>query len=329
MYGALSYLDIETLSLGSGVSVVGERAMYYCQSLVSANLSSVSTTSLPKDTFSEDSSLRNLVLPSNLQSIGDYALNRCASLTSINLPSTLTSIGTKAFQCVPITTISLPSGLKTIGQYAFNECEELTSFVVPDSVTSIGRYAFMGCVKLESITLPFLGNTSSSNRFFGYIFGANSYSQNSNYVPSSLEEVILSNACTSIPDYAFYGCSNITSITIPDSVNQIGNYAFAGCSVLSSVAIGNGVTSIGNYAFQNCTSLVSVIIPINVQSIGQYSFEGCASLEGVYYCGLPFDLSIGSNNSKLLSTIYYYSASEPTDASYNYWHYVNGLPTIW
>lgn len=187
----------------------------------------------------------------------------------------------------------------------------------------------MGCVKLESITIPFVGDSSSSSIFFGYIFGANSYSQNSNYIPSSLKEVILSNTCTSIPAYAFYGCSNITSITIPDSVAQIGNYAFAGCSKLSSVAIGAGVTLIGKYAFQNCTSLASIIIPANVQTIGQYSFEGCASLEGIYYCGIPSDLSIGSNNTKLLSVLYYYSANEPTDASYNYWHYVNGVPTLW
>ena len=34
---------------------------------------------------------------------------------------------------------------------------------------------------------------------------------------------------TSIGDYAFYGCENVTSITIPKSITSIKNYAFRGC----------------------------------------------------------------------------------------------------
>ena len=36
------------------------------------------------------------------------------------------------------------------------------------------------------------------------------------------------------------------------SVTSIGNYAFGGCSGLTSVIIPNSVTSIGNYAFYYC-----------------------------------------------------------------------------
>ena len=40
---------------------------------------------------------------------------------------------------------------------------------------------------------------------------------------------------TSIGDYAFYDCRNLTTIVLPKSVNNIGSKAYAGCSELTDV----------------------------------------------------------------------------------------------
>ena len=90
-----------------------------------------------------------------------------------------------------------------------------------------------------------------------------------------------SQGLTSIGDYAFSYCSELTSVTIPDSVTSIGNGAFYDCSGLTSVIIGNGVTSIGGYAFSGCSGLTSVIIGNGVTSIGGYAFSGCSGLTSV------------------------------------------------
>ena len=86
---------------------------------------------------------------------------------------------------------------------------------------------------------------------------------------------------TSIGDYAFDDCENLTTVTIPESVTSIGDYAFDDCSSLTSVTIPKGVTSIGDSAFCECSSLESITIPESVTSIGDDAFEDCSSLTSV------------------------------------------------
>lgn len=73
----------------------------------------------------------------------------------------------------------------------------------------------------------------------------------------------------------------IETVTIGNGVKEIKQYAFQGCTSLTSVTIGNGVKEINQYAFKGCTSLEEVTIPSNVTKIGQYSFWGCTGLEEV------------------------------------------------
>ena len=97
----------------------------------------------------------------------------------------------------------------------------------------------------------------------------------------NIRTVIISEGVTSIGNYAFSGCANLSGITIPSGVTSIGNHAFMGCADLSSITIPSGVTSIGNRAFSDCTGLSSVTIPTSVTSIGNDAFYGCSSLGGI------------------------------------------------
>ena len=71
-----------------------------------------------------------------------------------------------------------------------------------------------------------------------------------------------------------YGCST--------SNDKIGNYAFEGCSGLTSITLPSGVTSIGDSAFSGCIGLTSITLPSGVTKIGNYAFEGCSGLTSIY-----------------------------------------------
>ncbi|MGN0890936.1 MAG: leucine-rich repeat domain-containing protein [Candidatus Spyradenecus sp.] len=84
--------------------------------------------------------------------------------------------------------------------------------------------------------------------------------------------------------------SYVGALTIPATINGnavvgLNEYAFYGCSSLTSVVIPEGVTSIGSCAFQDCFSLTSVVIPEDVISIGGDAFWCCYSLTSVTFLG--------------------------------------------
>ena len=89
-------------------------------------------------------------------------------------------------------------------------------------------------------------------------------------------------------DYAFWGCSGLTSLTLPSGVTSIGRNAFDSCSGLTSMTIPSSVTSIGGAAFGGCSGLTSLTIPSGVTSISKSAFEGCSGLTSLT---LPFGVT--------------------------------------
>ena len=81
-----------------------------------------------------------------------------------------------------------------------------------------------------------------------------------------------------IGDYAFSGCSSLTSLTLPSSVTSIGGHAFEKCSGLTRLTIPSGVTTIDYYAFADCRGLTSLTLPSSVTSIGGHAFAWCSGL---------------------------------------------------
>ncbi len=102
-----------------------------------------------------------------------------------------------------------------------------------------------------------------------------------NSLRSQIKSVIIERGVTSIGDWAFSGCKELTSVTIPNSVTTIGHGAFCFCDALTSVTIPDSVTTIGEWAFCACEALTGLTIPNSVTTIGHGAFDSCAALTSV------------------------------------------------
>lgn len=247
--------DIETISIPSSVTAIGDSAFENC-----INLSEVE-------------------LPDGLASIGYRAFNGCSGLTYIELPSSVETVYNGTFsKCPSLISVSLPISLTLKNSPMYNDETERV---------------FSECPKLEEIYLtPGNGEWSITNGYKPWkdpenqtefsIFIADGISSIPNSAfgdYSKIKDISIPGSVKTIGVGAFANCAAIMSITLEEGIENISNSAFQNCVKLENINLPDGLVDIGNNAFFGCTNLKTVYIPDSVEKIGKNAF--CASALGL------------------------------------------------
>lgn len=198
---------------------------------------------ISRDNYLIFSNVVKIIMPNNISKLGAYSMtsNDMDSLKTIVLPNSITSIGNGTFIGLgSITDIAIPNGVTSIGNQAFTMCRNLSSIEIPNSVTSIGSQAFHGCENLKSAVI-----STSVTSIESYTFTD----------CSILKNITIPNSVTEIGQHAFSGCSSLKNVVIPSDVISIGSNGFSSCTSLETIIIPESVTSIGMFTFYNCPNL--------------------------------------------------------------------------
>ena len=195
--------NLANITLPSSVKLIGSSAFSHCDSSLYTTYENAKYVrcgdnpyAILMDVTYKYSSSYNI--HENTKYIAGNAFDSCTSLKNIIIPDGVISIGINTFyNCVNLTSIVIPDSVTSIGSYAFYNCNGLTSIVIPDSVISIGNGAFSYCDRLTSVTIG-NGVTSIGKSAFLYC--------------DALTSVIIGNSVEFIGDDAFDCCTNLKDV---------------------------------------------------------------------------------------------------------------------
>ncbi len=247
--------------------------------------------------FNEAGSIKKISVNQGITSIGRNNFCKSANCTTVWISTTITAIGSGAFAECPIVNINGAANVKSFGQYVFKDSKvsaytfpsntekigigvffgnaNLTSISIPASVTNLGGMTY-GCSKIETITVD------SKNASYEMYKGA-VYKKGRKLLavcPTAKTSISFAPEVRGINAYAF-ASGNIKKVVLPDTITTISEYAFMDCKQLTDCKLSNALSYMSWGAFENCTSLSRITIPDKVTCIYDHTFDGCTSLSDV------------------------------------------------
>ena len=108
---------------------------------------------LMDDLFKGHREIENVILPDTVTDIGGFVFDGCSSLKQIILPSSLRNLWQYAFVRSSFGELLIPEGVRDIVPFCFKDCRELTRIEFTAEHLRIMGWAFEGCESLKEIVI--------------------------------------------------------------------------------------------------------------------------------------------------------------------------------
>lgn len=198
-------------------------------SLAYIDISATVTTEIPASQFASNTTLKQILLPSTLETIGASAFSG-SGLLSVTIPSSVSTVGDSAFSSTKsLESVIFEEGVKAIGSKMFHSATVLNSIKFATTIEEVGVNAFESTTALTSVDLDGL----------------------------------------KVIGYRMFYSSGLTTVTIPSTIETwIGNpddttgyptnMGFQNNSSLVTVELEAGLKTLASAAFSNCAALLTM-----------------------------------------------------------------------
>ncbi|MBQ7690600.1 MAG: leucine-rich repeat protein [Muribaculaceae bacterium] len=299
-----------TSAFVSGTRTINAKA-FFGNNKISAIWVPYGVTSIGSMAFGYMSNLTALKIPSSVTSLHQYALDYLTNLYDLYVnigtpPSSITNASSSLDQVRTACRLHVPRGCVSAYKNAsrWNQLTAVdeggwdfvagspglyftvasTSSYTDTKVSSSSYNGYVRVVKgwyaLSSATQPSgaitIPNTVSDN---GYSFIVAELDNNLFSNNTGITSVSGGAGVKWINQYAFYGCTNLTSCSIPNPT-FMGNCAFMNSSKLSNISLGDRLQTINEFAFSS-TAIKQLIMPNTVTKIGTQMVYNCNSLDSI------------------------------------------------
>lgn len=262
---------------------------------------------------------------------------RGSGSTTVRIPASVTVINENAFTKTDgtksiVSRISFESGsvAHTIRANAFKGCSALASINLPDSMVNIEPSAFDETaftytdnalmLKGDSDDLTLVKYNGSATEYVipeaVTTISANAFKDNKNIKSVTFES---DSRLTTIHEYAFYGCTNLSSVTLPETLSYIGKQA------LHETAWFNGKVSNGEdiiihgVFYQKLTEKREFGITTNISSVTEGALTGTYNGKDVHVTSVVLE-----NNAYIRASELYAILSDSHVTTF----YSNGALTL-
>jgi hypothetical protein len=228
-----------------------------------------------------------LIIPSNIRTIGYAAFSNCPNLKKVIIEEGIEEIDNAFINCGSLEEIYLPNSIKNLGKTFFFGLKSLNKINIKDDNH---QYIIDGncLIRKSDLKLIFaMSNPHIPNYIKSIGYGAFSLTSEKEIIipdsveaidecafrQSNIEKVVMGLNLKTVGTSAFEYSSNLKEVVLNQGLIEIGDYAFLQCYQLENITIANTIKTIGEYAFYNC--LCSILLPNSIERVGNYAFYYC------------------------------------------------------